>query len=275
VLTDFHLHLAPDGERLTPAALALDHVREYVATAVARGIEEIAITEHVHRFTAARGLLDHPFWQASCVDDIDTYRAALRAARDAGLPVLAGIELDWIEGKAEPLRVLARSYEWDIVLGSVHWLGSLAVDHPDYSIYDVYPADHVWELYTAAFCAAASSGLYDVMAHPDLPKVFGNRPSPVVLEAAYRDMVDALFDSGVAIEVSTAGLRKAAAELYPAGALLERCARVGIPVTLGSDAHVPDDVGRDFGAAVAALHAVGCRSLVRFSGRLPEPVPLG
>jgi histidinol-phosphatase (PHP family) len=131
----------------------------------------------------------------------------------------------------------------------------------------------VWPEYAAAFCRAAASGIYDVMAHPDLPKAFGEPPAAPVLEAAYADMVDALSDSGVAIEVSTAGLRKAG-ELYPSEALLRRCARIGIPVTLGSDAHVADDVGHDFTAATAALKAAGVESVVRFNGRQREVVRL-
>jgi histidinol-phosphatase (PHP family) len=242
---------------------------------VARGVEEIAITEHVYRFAAARDLFDHPYWRESAQDDIDAYRQSLAAAKEVGFPIAAGIELDWLEGHADELKAIATAHDWDVVLGSVHWLGDLAVDHPDYSIHEVFPPDHVWQEYAAAFCRAASSGIYDVMAHPDLPKVFGQRPSPSVLEAAYRDIVEAVSESGVAVEVSTAGLRKAAAELYPAPALLKMLGRVGIPVTIGSDAHDADDVGRDLEVAVAALRDVGYRSVVRYSGRRPEEVALG
>jgi histidinol-phosphatase (PHP family) len=273
MLVDCHIHLAPDAEPIGESALALDHIRDYVSTAVARGLDEIAFTEHVYRFAQARDLFDHPFWQASCTADLEAYRSALRSARDAGLPVLAGIELDWIDGQADAIREIARGFEWDVVLGSVHWLEMFAVDHPDYSIFDVYGADHVWGEYAAAFCRAASSGIYDVMAHPDLPIAFGEPPSPAVLDAAYRDMVDALSESGAAVEVSTARLRKGG-DLYPSAELLRRCARVGIPVTLGSDAHVADDVGADFAAAVAALESAGVRETMRFSGRIREVAPL-
>ena len=267
MLVDYHLHLRPDGERLDAAALSLDAIRDYVGVAIARGVEEIAFTEHVYRFAVAADLLDQPFWRASAVDDIDAYHAALVAARDAGLPVLAGLELDWIGGRGPQVAAIAAAHPWDVVLGSVHWLDALAVDHPDHSMFDLYPVDHVWRSYTEELCRAALSGIFDVMAHPDLPKVFGQRPSDRLLDELYGQITDAFAAGGVAFEVSTAGLRKAGNELYPAPKLLERLRRAHVPVTLGSDAHVPDDVGRDFARAIAALNAAGYRSILRFRGR--------
>src|SRR5690606_10309942 len=101
------------------------------------------------------------------------------------------------------------------------------------------------------------------------------RPPEAVRERLYRRAADAFARAGVAIEVSTAGLRKPAGELYPAAPFLAACRRAGVPATLASDAHRPADVGRDFDQAVAALRAAGYDSILRFRAREPRAVPLG
>ena len=209
------------------------------------------------------------------MDDVAAYRAALRVAAEAGLPVLAGIELDYLPGREAELRGWAEGHEWDLVLGSVHWLGGLGVDHPDYPIWDAVAVDDVWERYFAAVGAAAGTGIYDVMAHPDLAKVFGHRAPEDLRERLYAEAAEAFAAAGVAVEVSTAGLRKPVGELYPAPSFLAACRRAGVPATLASDAHRPEDVGRDFDRAVAALREAGYTTLSRFRGRERTEVPLG
>ncbi len=124
----------------------------------------------------------------------------------------------------------------------------------------------MWERYLDEWVNAAQSRLYDVMAHPDLPKVFGSR-----LPDRLRDRVDeairAVAESGVAMECSSAGLRKAVGEMYPDPDWLEAMHALGVPVTLASDAHAPEDVGRDYPTLVAALRAAGFTTITRFSRR--------
>jgi histidinol-phosphatase (PHP family) len=275
VMIDYHMHLAPDGDPLTDGReFTVDHISGYVAAAIVRGVDEIAFTEHLHRFRIAADLFDHPWWRQSAVADLDAYRVAIAAAAAAGLPVLAGIELDWFAGRVAELRVIA-DRNWDVVLGSVHWLDVLAVDHPDYPVWDLYPIDEVWRRYTDELCAAAASGLYDVMAHPDLAKVFGARPSRALQTTLNAQIAEAFAEAGVCAEISTAGLRKPCAELYPSPDLLDRLSIAGVPITIASDAHTADDVGRDFDRAIAAAHAAGYRWLQRFKGRDREAISLG
>ena len=115
------------------------------------------------------------------------------------------------------------------MLGSVHWLAGAMVDHPDYPVWEAYSVAEVWRLYFEELRAAAGSGLYDVMAHPDLPKVFGERPPGGVPQREYDDTADAFAAAGVACEISSAGLRKAAGELYPVAGLPGGVRRAGRP----------------------------------------------
>ena len=272
MLVDYHLHLAPDGVVLGATELSAARVAAYGDAARERRIGHICLTEHCHRFRQAAGLFDHPFWNESAKADLDAY---VDAARTYGESVGCGLELDWLEGREQEIEALVATRGFDLVLGSVHWLGGLAVDHPDYAIWEELPADEVWRRYFTQVRAAAASGVFDVLAHLDLAKVFGHAASAQVIASEHEQTADAIAAAGVAVELSTAGLRKAAGELSPAPALLRALHRRGVPITLGSDAHVPDDLGRDYGHALAAAHACGYRTVAVFRGRERRDVPLG
>jgi histidinol-phosphatase (PHP family) len=276
VLVDYHCHLAPDDEQLGPRWMTPEWIAVYGAAARDRGIEELALTEHCHRFVQARGISQHGFWNETAHADLDEYVRALAGARDAGLPIRVGIELDWLGADAvEALRALVAGRDVDIVLGSVHWLAGAMIDHPGYPVWESHTVDDVWSLYFEELRRAAASGLYDVMAHPDLPKVFGDRPAGGVALREYEETADVFAAAGVACEISSAGLRKAAAELYPAPAFLQACAERGVPVTFAADGHRPDDVGRGLEHAVRLAVEAGYRTVTAFRGREPRQEPIG
>src|SRR5690606_14791709 len=154
---------------------------------------------------------------------LERYVEAVAAARDRGLPVKLGLEVDWFPGAEDALAAILEPYPWDYVLGSVHFLDGWPIDvTPDYG----WPERDVaatYRAYFAALAGAAESGLFDILAHPDLVKKFGHRIEDATDH--YRQVVDAAGRAGVALEVSTAGLRVPARELYPAPAFLQLAAR--------------------------------------------------
>ena len=284
MLTDYHMHLQPDdveprerqaeGWESEGGHLSRGWIGRYVARARARAVDEIAVTEHVYRFAEAHAWLDDRFWREEATEDADAYCAAVAAARDEeGLPVLLGIEMDWLADRTAEIAAFLDGRPFDIVLGSVHFLDGRAIDDPTADNRDWLPVEELWTRYLEQLTAAAASGLYDVMSHPDLPKVFGRR-IPAHLDRLLDDAVAAIADAGVAVECSSAGLRKPVAELYPEPGLLARFKRAGVPVTLSSDAHAPGDVARDFATAVAALRGAGYETITRFSKREPSQVSL-
>ncbi len=276
MIVDYHLHLRPDGTGLDEDAYAPEHLARYAATARERGVGEIAITEHIYRFAQASHLSDHVYWREHTVADINRYCSGVAAARDSGLPILLGIELDWLgQAAADGVRALADGYAWDVVLGSVHWSGPLAFDHPDYSIWKTRTVDEGWRVYVDAVCAAAESGTYDVMAHPDLAKVFGERPTAALADELGDRLAECFRETGVCAEISSAGLRKAASEIYPSDAWLRKLYAAGVPITLASDAHLPADVGIGVDLCLAAASAAGYTTLMRFRGREGQEVTLG
>jgi histidinol-phosphatase (PHP family) len=268
MLTDYHLHLRPD-EPGSDAELyfTAENAERYRAVAAQRGIGELGCSEHIYRFAQALEVWQHPLWRESAVDDLDAYAGFVRDQTDLKL----GIEADFVAGREERTAALLDAYDWDYVVGSVHFVGEHAVDHDGYEIWDhrSQPPDELWRRYFVTLGEAARTGLFDILAHPDLVKLWGpSRPVPEGdLRRFYELAMDGIAESGIAVEVSTAGLRKPVGELYPAPAFLAMCVEAGCPVALSSDAHVPQDIGRDYEAALELLASVGVTELAVFERR--------
>jgi histidinol-phosphatase (PHP family) len=278
MLTDYHVHLRPDDDDTPPERFfTAANAERYRAVAEERGIAELGVAEHIHRFTQALEIWQHPFWRRWARDDVDDYCAFVREETDLRL----GIEADFVAGRENRIAAFLDAREWDFVVGSVHFVRDAAVDleGPDWE--HVWgrgdSADRVWQRYFETLAEAARSGLYDVMAHPDLVKVWGSaRPSPERDPRHYYEpAVEAMLESGVAMEVSTAGLRKPVGEIYPARALLDMAVDAGVPIALSSDAHLPEHVGFGYDRAVELLADAGVKELCVFEGRRRRMEPLG
>ena len=181
-----------------------------------------------------------------------------------------GIEADFVPGTEDRMANLLEAHDFDYVVGSVHFLRDEALDMEEYGIWkSTSGPEEIWRRYFQTLGEAARSGLFDILAHPDLVKVWGpERPRPEGdLRRYYELAIDGIAESGIAVEVSTAGLRKRARELYPAPALLEMCLEAGAPVALSSDAHRPEDVGADYERALELLERVGVSELCVFERR--------
>jgi histidinol-phosphatase (PHP family) len=276
MLTDYHLHLRPDGGNSTVAEYhTTANFERYRAAAEERGIAELGVSEHVYRFAQALDVWRHPFWEQFAHDDLDEYCAFVREHTDLRL----GIEADFVPGAEDRLANLLEARDFDYVVGSVHFMRDGAVDMDEYSVWDSRGAsvEEVWKRYFQAIGEAARSGLFDIAAHPDLVKIWGDaaRTPTGDLRRYYEPAVEGIAEGGIAVEVSTAGLRKPVGELYPARAFLEMCVEAGVPVALSSDAHRPEDVGGDYGRALEELDAVGVRELCVFEGRRRRLEPIG
>jgi histidinol-phosphatase (PHP family) len=276
VLTDYHVHLRPD-EAGTPAQrfFTAANAERYRTVASERGIEELGVSEHVYRFRQSLDVWRHPFWAGQAVDDLDDYCAFVRDQTDLRL----GIEADFLPGREDRMSNLLEAADWDYVIGSVHFLRDQAVDTEDeWDVWrDARSPDEVWRRYFQTLGEAAASGLFDILAHPDLVKVWGaDRPRPDGDPRRFYELaMEGIAESRIAIEVSTAGLRKPVGEIYPDRALLEWCLECGCPVALSSDAHVPDQLGYRYGEATRLLADLGVQELCVFDRRRRRLEPLG
>jgi histidinol-phosphatase (PHP family) len=288
---DYHLHLWPHSESRTP--LRLEQLAAYCEKAQAAGVQELAVTEHLFRFRQAKDLLGGfwadervpaalqrsmaDYWEFHATADLDEYIECAQEAKDAGLPVVIGMEVDFYRGRMDQVAGLLGGYPFDVLLGSVHWLGAWRFDDIDVPLqmdeWSVREVDACWEEYTDALEELAASGACDVLAHPDLIKVAGFVPDA---PAEWWDrMAEAAAASGMAAELSSAGWRKPVGEQYPALPLLERFAARGVPFTTASDAHRLEQVADGADELRKLLGVVGVDALQGYRARTPHPVAVG
>jgi histidinol-phosphatase (PHP family) len=275
LLTDYHVHLRPDSRENTPERFfTAANAERYRETASERGITELGVAEHIYRFSAALDIWEHPFWRRYANDDLDAYCGFVREETDLKL----GIETDFVPGREDRIATVLDRCQWDYVVGSVHFLREHSVDAEDFSIWGTgESAEKVWRRYFETVAEAARSGLYDIMAHPDLVKVWG-RAAPIPdgdLRRYYYPAVEAFAEVGVAVEFSTAGWRKPVGEQYPSVPFLEMLVDAGCPIALSSDAHEPDQLGFEYERAVELLERVGVAEIAVFERRQRRLEPIG
>ena len=243
LFSDYHLH--PQGHRLQPYTQELlqpwaDHARQI-------GLRDFALTDHDR------------YHEGVDFDAIERFRAA-----NPDLKIRAGIELDndpvhsaagraWVERNWDQL---------DFVLGSVHFLrGDWAFDHAgeedEFARRDI---DEVYADYYERIRAIVETGLVDCMAHLDLVKIFGFRPTKN-LDELLDGILSEIREVDLAMELSTAGWRKPVGELYPSDEIIRRAMEKGIPFTTASDGHSHVQQGENFDRLAAKMAELGIREV--------------
>lgn len=245
MLIDYHVHSLGHGERVQSA----DNIESFIRKAIGNGIKEI-------------GFCDHD-WVELC-PDFSLFKELQEKFPEIRLRV--GIEVDHMIGRAEEINSFIKDKPYDYILGGVHHLGEnkWMFDLPDYQ--NEYRSKDIDELYIQYFKTvedAALSGLYQVLPHLDLIKVLGYRPQKPVL-SLMDNLLQIIKDKSLAIEINTNGLYKPVAEIYPSYDILSACFKLGIPVTIGSDAHQWENVGRNFDMALALAYKAGYRQIATF-----------
>lgn len=267
---DYHIH--------TPRCNhAIGTVAEYAEAALMLGLSEIGISDH----SPMPDGFDEWRMQRS---ELDGYLKEVDAAKNtfAGrLNIKVGLEADFHPGTEAYVGEMLASHAWDYVIGSVHYLGSetdkWGFDNPDdMSRWQTCDVEDAYCDYFERVAASARSGMFDIIGHPDLIKKFGHRPpleSSRVLEAEIA-MLEAVKAAGVALEISSAGLRKPVEEVYPHGRIIAAAVEMKIPFAYGSDAHAPGEVGHAMDQCLSMLEMCGINEIASFSNRERSMLPI-
>ncbi len=254
-LADYHVHTERCGH-------AVGKIDEYVERAKSAGLTEMGFSDHLPLFHTIDASL------AMSWDQFPLYLFDVRRLREnqTEIKVKLGIEVDYFPKHAQQIGHLLAQHDFDYVFGSVHFLDGWGIDdRRDIDRYGDYELEDIYKRYFDLLEKAAESQLFDILAHPDLVKKFFQlKPEPVDL---YERVIKRLAATGIAIEVSSAGLRKPCQEIYPSRAFLEICKRHDIPITLGSDAHAPDQVGFEFSSVLEEIRAAGYSEIALFKER--------
>lgn len=291
-MSDYHLHLHPHEPSEggpPPGEYPPGLIESYLEHASQQGVYELGFTEHLYRCIESVPVLGE-FWESEPRADLAahtagfvtadrnlslvSYTEAILDAKDRGLPVKMGLEVDFFPETFDEVMELIAPYPWDFLIGSVHWIGGWSIDSSGAAHeFGRRGVDLAWEQYFELEEKLAASGKVDVLAHVDLPKKYGFRPATEPVEW-YRRVVEAAVATGTSVEVSSQGLRKPVGEIYPSPLFLKMFHDAGVLITLASDAHFPEEAGHGHQEVMAAARQAGYSSHLRFTRRVAYPVPL-
>jgi histidinol-phosphatase (PHP family) len=282
-MIDYHIHYHAHGES---GAYALERLEEMHRIARARGVFEIGLSEHIFRFVEFRDVVgswwedtdDSKHLKAHCeryfaehaTQSIGEYLDLVQRARQAGLPIVAGVELDYYPGRMDDVATFLAGFDLDFVLGSVHWIGAWGFDNEEVEEeWKRRDPDDVYETYFELLLDLARCGTAQILAHPDLVKKFGYRSVKFDLRDAFARVVAACAETGVGLEVSSAGWRMPVQEQYPASGLIESAVDGGVQLTTSSDAHVPELIGYKFDQLYDLVRGFGCDAVYGYRRKKP------
>ena len=241
-------------------------LNEYIAEAERKKIDEIGFSDHIY-LTKRDWSMDHANLPKYVVD-INALKSIHRVS------IKTGLEVDFVPYGMDDLMRVLKPWSFDYLIGSIHHIGDWLIDSErqidEWKKRDI---DEVHRQYFSLVQAMANSRLFDIVGHLDLTKKFNHRPKNDVSDLLL-ETVKVIRKSGMCVEINTSGLRRPCREIYPSEKLLIMCFDEGIPITLGSDAHIPEDVGAGFDTAMEAAKQVGYVEITRFTQRKREPVQI-
>ena len=256
--TDYHVHSWFSDGRSAPV--------DYIAPALTAGLKEIGFSEHLTLF---KDSLD---WSMN-ISEARQYLVHIKALQDnvKEIIVRTGLEIDYFPGREKEIYSFLKKAELDYAIGSVHYLGDTTVDNsPDF--YEGKNIDRLYEVYFAQVEATAASGLFDIIAHCDLIRIYGFKPT-FDLEPHYRKLAASFKKHDVAFEINTNGRNRPIADFYPDRRFLKIFREEGVPVCVNSDAHMPSRVGQFFDEAYELLRSSGYSEMAVFKNRERFMIP--
>ena len=244
--------------------------QEFRQQAQEQGLAELCFTDHCPEPSGY-----DPKYRMT-LEEIPEYYDLVKPLQDGDSPqVLLGLEADFFPGCEPFLTEFLPSQPLDLVMGSVHYIKDWGFDNPDYiKTWASVDLKGVWIEYLRLIKQLIDTNLFDVISHFDLPKKFGHRLRDRELKELVQPVLDHISKKGMAFEINTSGWRRDAAEAYPSPLILSLAAEREIPITFGSDAHAPNEVGYHFAEALALALDTGCKDSLLYKNRVATRVPL-
>lgn len=256
--TDYHIHTTYSDGKSAP--------EEYIIQAKSAGIKEIGFSEHLNLSSEN---------QLCCMEPrmVSDYISHIRRLNDevSGIKIKIGIEVDYFPGQEEEIYKFINGLDLDYVLGSVHYLGESTFDKGP-AFYENNNIDELFESYFGYVNEAVASGLFDIIAHCDLVRIYGFKPTANP-EIYYRTLAHKMKIHDVAFEVNTNGRNRPLGDFYPDRRFLKFFSEENVPVCVNSDAHIPSRVGQYFDEAYQLLKESGFKEMAVFNNRERFLVP--
>lgn len=262
-MLDYHIHT-----RLCNHADGT--MQDYVRRAVSIGLQEICFLDHLT-------LADRGKNSSMALNEVGLYFQAaqnLKQAYSDRIAVKVGLETDFDRQHADCYREISQTFAFDVIGSSIHALGAVDVvsGNTDWACGRL-DCDIIYKEYLARLIEMLDQDYFDVICHIDLVKKFGHLPNNSYTSQIEK-IVDKIKRKNIVVEVNTSGFSHPAGEPYPGSELIEMLADAGVGLTMGSDAHRPEELGRYFERTSDLLQRFGVNELVAFSGRSRYAVPL-
>ncbi len=250
-LVDYHTHsILSDGHA---------SYEEMAEAGIKKGLFEIGFSDHF--------CIGYPSWAIKEVDlPVMTEQIfRLKEYYSDRISVRYGMETDYFPDHEKQIARVIDQLPLDYATGSIHFLGTWNFDG-DQSLYGKWSNDELYHWYFGLVQQAAQSRLFDIIGHLDLIKNFNVYPETDQTRL-FEDTLSVIAAADLVVELNTSGPDRPCGEFLPGVKLLELCFKHGIKVTLGSDAHMPQHVGRHYEEAIGLLKKTGYTEIVTFKNR--------
>jgi len=230
---------------------AIGTTDEYIQKAIELNIDVYGFTEHAPMKNFEDGyrltLDKKEFYEKSILNLKEKYKNDIN--------ILLGYEVDFLKG--DYILDEIKKAKVDYLIGSVHYLGNWGFDNPEFiGEYKNKDIDKIWEEYFEAVNQSAKSGIFNIVGHLDLIKIFNFQPKKDIKSIAL-DSLKTIKKAGMVMEINSAGLRKPIKEQYPSKQLLELAFELDIPITFSSDAHSIEQIGFSYNEVTKIAKEVG------------------
>jgi histidinol-phosphatase (PHP family) len=230
--------------------------REYVLKAIKEQIDIFGFSDHAP--------MDFDKKYRMSFVDMNKYEQEILKLKEEfkdSIDIRLGYEVDYLNNLVDS-RVL--NAKVDYLIGSVHFINRWGFDNPEFiGEYKNKDIDKIWQEYFDAIKELANSGMFQIVGHLDLIKVFNFLPKKDIKIIA-KEAIDAIKKANMAVEINSAGLKKPVKEQYPSKELLELIYEKDIPITFGSDAHKIEDIGFGYQNSIELAKGIGFNSCVSF-----------
>ncbi len=239
--------------------------REYIKKAIEMGITHFGFSDHAP-------MTFDPDYRMSFDDMINYFDEVERLKEEFKneIEIFSALEVDYLPKYHDDRVIKSKT---DYLIGSVHYLNEWGFDNPEFiGEYEHIDLDLLWERYFFEIGKMAESGLFNIVGHFDLMKVFKFLPKKNQVEDLAEPTLRKIAKSGMVLEINGSGYRKPVKEPYPSPKIIEMAWDFKIPITFGSDAHSPNQVGLYHEQIEREAKRIGYREMAIFKNRKIEMI---
>ncbi|MDW8033431.1 MAG: histidinol-phosphatase [Nitrososphaerota archaeon] len=247
------------------------NLRDYCEVAIKKGFEEIAFTDHLTVFPD--GSTDPHSLNALRIEEyVREVKSVSVEYRDL-LKIRLGVEVDYIPGIEEIIEKILENYDFDLVIGSVHFVDGVCIDSSKHKmlvekIVREDGFDFLYSKYLSLVSMAVETGFFNIIGHMDLVRIWGFNPNDGLRDE--QKVLGLAKEKRTCLEVSSRGLRQPINSVYPSPRILKRAYELGIPITIGTDAHSIEEIDYAYDVLVRYIKAIGYSHVIVFEKRIPS-----